>query len=491
MLNDHFDTKKLIDDIKGHVTIELFNAKTGKLEQKTESDNFIAQAGVRHLQWAQRNFYFKDQIYTLNNTLDQDYIPIDPYNSIVLSDSATPEAPSTEWYMPGKLIGYSTKLTYVGSNNLRGSPNGVQSEATPTYTKWVFDWPTNAANGTISSIGWMSNVALTPSGTTALFASSASIIDTKTSGIPFIANIAKGANGVWFGAGGSSSNATTIYVLDSNFQQTSAFNISSQFSTSYTVNGIAWDSANSKLWVLGRNAATSFRIASYNSGGTLIDGPFAVTTRTVYYGLTYDGNDLYTLGVSTSSTTAGANNAPLYKISTSGVDVANYSVQLGDFTGYSGDAHYERAYSLAYDNSRNQIIIGTGYAYTVGNTRAALVLNSNGYTGRFVYYDTSGNTAGVDASSVVWPMSINSFPNNGARKPIYSMYDNWQYLWTPDFEIDSNGEILITQGLVNNTTNSYVSRVRLDGLGSRTVLASPVTKNNTQTMKITYQMNYS
>lgn len=279
--------------------------------------------------------------------------------------------------------------------------------------------------------------------------------------------------------------------MDNNFQQTSAFNISSQFSTSYTTNGIAWDSVNSKLWVLGRNAVSSFRIASYSIGGTLIDGPFAITTRTAYYGLTYDGTDLYTLGVSTFSTSPGTNSQPLYKISTSGVDVATYSILLGDSTSYSNDGYYERALSIAYDNNRNQLIIGTGYIYNTGNTQAAAALYWNGYSGRFMYYDTTGNPAGVDASSVVWPMQINSFPNNGARKPIYSMYNDWQYLWTPDFEVDSNSEILITQGLVGNNTNSYVSRVRLDGMGSRTVLASPVTKNNTQTMKITYQMNYS
>ena len=193
----------------------------------------------------------------------------------------------------------------------------------------------------------------------------------------------------------------------------------------------------------------------------------------------------------TLNTTPAASNQILYKINTSGVDVANYTIQLGDFTGYSSDAYSERCYSIAYDSNRNQLLIGSAYIYNTSQTYASAVLNSNGYTGRFMYYDTSGNPAGVDASSVVWPSDIVTFPNNGARKPIYSMHNNWSYIWTPDFEVDSNGEIIITQGLVSNTTNSYVSRVRLDGMGSRTKLASPVTKNNTQTMKITYQMNYT
>jgi len=386
--------------------------------------------------------------------------------------------------MPGKITAWASKNTYVGVDTMRGSPNAAQSEATPTYTKWVFDWPTNAGNGIISSIGWMKLVAASPRSPNLTFTSNSSIVQTKTVSIPYVLTIAKASPTVWFGASGSGS---TIFVLDANFQQTSAFSIVAQFST-YAPAGIAWDSINSKLWVLGKNSGSTSRIASYSQAGSLIDGPFTVTNRN-YYGLTFDGTDLFTLGDSTTNTTG--NTVPLYKISISGAELASYSVPLIDYLP-AGNAYYERARSIAYDTERNQLIVGSNVFYNSSSTADPASLISNyGVSGRFMYFDTNGNSKGVDATSVPWPNNQHSVTNS-TRASIYSYATQNYYTIGPDFEYNGTGEIVMPQAITSgNVNNVYINMVRIDGMGSRTLLASPVTKNNTQTMKITYQMNYT
>jgi hypothetical protein len=138
------DYKQLFE---GKVTLQLFGAKTQKLEQEIIANNFAANQTIRYNDWLQRN--------TIKNGLsaigvsDTDYSPHQAANAIVLTDSNLAESASTEWYMPGKTIGYALKSTYAGTDIWRGTVGTLDLLATSTSTKWVFDWPTNAANGTI------------------------------------------------------------------------------------------------------------------------------------------------------------------------------------------------------------------------------------------------------------------------------------------------------------------------------------------------------
>lgn len=490
MLSEKFAGKKLINGIEGHVTIELFDKRTGKLQHKQKSNNFIAQAGVRHLQWAQRAYYFKDQIHALTSgsgTLDEDYQPVDPYNSIVLTDSTENESPLTEWFMPGKLIGYSTKANYAGSDVYRGTPNPTQSEATNTYTKWVFDWPTNAANGTIGSVGWMHNVKLLDVGSGQFtFNSNASIEQVYQTGVPCINRLARASDSLYFGASTVSGNYTTIYVLDGNFAQTSTFSVGADFTT-VQLAGIAWDSANSKLWVLGRSDFSTWKIASYDQSGTRIDGPHTVTTRD-YHGLTYDGTGLWSITSSGATVTA-------YRIATNGSNMSSFP-----FNVHTNGSYTEYARSIAYETSTQTLFIGTAL-YRSQYYPPEEPLEFYGTSGSIRVFDLSGNQKGVPVDTGLWKNDVlytSNFPSNPFlyRNNLYGCYTSQvfdqDYQLDTDFDLKSWDTILVPQKLIyTNTTNGCVMQIRRDGMGSRTKLATPVTKDNTQTMKITYQMNYS
>lgn len=308
MLNDSIDTTGAIDKIRGHVTVELFDAKSGKLVDKQEQHNFIANSGKEYLRYLQRA-NFKNQISTLATGADVDKIPINPFEAIALTDSTKTEDSANEWIMLGKLVGYSTKATYAGADTKRGTPSGSLSETTSTYTKWVFDWPVHSANGTIGSVGWMPAIYKNQweySNDYNVFCAdelnnSSTLISYKAS--PFAQHarpMAYANSNLMFFA-----NGTTTTSYDANLATINSF-------STINASGIAWDSSNSKLWVI-----SGSQIASYSSTGTVIDAPISITTRS-YRGLTFDGTNLWTL-VGTQA----------HCINTSGADVSNFATTFG------------------------------------------------------------------------------------------------------------------------------------------------------------------
>ena len=317
MIGETFNTTKLLDGIHGNLTVELRDATTDTVQEKMQATNFVAQAAIRRLKWLQRANHFKDQISVLNAPLDQDYQWPEAQSHIVLSSSTAPTNSSEEWQMFGKLAGYAGKYTYSGLDTLLGTPNSTLCEATPTYTKWVFDCPTSAVNGVIGSVGWMTlgHTYRATVGYPGRFYTSCSVQDTKSTANQYW-RIARASSTQYFAV---STNSPTIFVLDQNFAQTNTFSVGSQFKAATTPNGLVWDGNSNKLWVIGINSSNAPIIASYNSSGVLQDGPSTITNRT-YRGLAFDGTHLWSLA------NISSDNFTLYRINTSGGDVSNIAM---------------------------------------------------------------------------------------------------------------------------------------------------------------------
>lgn len=472
MLEEAFDSEELVQKIEGQVTAELFDAKTGELVQREETHNFISQPAIAFLKQAQRTV-FKQGIYTLNSSLVQDYQLLDKSDAtLVLTDLTDAEDPANETHMYGRPIGWASKTVYSGSDTLRGTVNAALSQATSTYCKWVFDWPTNAANGTIASIGWSKS----PTGgfDTSLTNNAYSYASASTLGQVYSSStnynyLSRASSSVCYAASGS-----TIYTLNASFVQSSTFSVSAQMSS---VNGIAWDSANNKLWVAGTFGVTS-KIASYNASGTLIDGPF--TTARQYAGLAYDGQYLWG-GLS------GNPNHTLYRInSATGAEVSNFT-----FPAYTS----ENIADLSCSQATSTVWVKVYYGSQAGGVGQTQQLKAFNYTGQ---------PTAVSVSVISWsPTSQGLRSYGGAQTSGAGTYDNYSSS-TAAIDNDSSFPIAIAYGFdvidkynflntvaLTASKNFRIAIITADGLGSRALLPTPIAKTSSQTLRITYQMNYS
>jgi len=155
--------------VKGHVRIELYDAKTGELTDEQEGDNFIANFILtKALKQAQKAL-FVPQCYNNSAALPllksassstNNYDGMFRY--LVLTNSTDDESPSTETGLSGNIIGYADRVPYVGADVLKGTINQVESYANEDKAHWVFDFGTDKANGTIGSVSWVYKYPETP-----------------------------------------------------------------------------------------------------------------------------------------------------------------------------------------------------------------------------------------------------------------------------------------------------------------------------------------
>lgn len=423
ILSRLFDYKK---QLEGKVTLQLFDAKTNNLIQEVKSQNFASNQTNQYNDWLQRNA-FKTGLSAIGVT-DTDYSPHQAANAMVLTDNSNIESPSSEWYIYGKVVGYAVKATYAGTDIWRGTVATTELSANNTSTKWVFDWPTHAGNGTIASVGWIDSQQQTLSATDPILRSSASVQSTYATPSGWT-RFARASSSLAFGNTGTS----VVTVLNGSYAQTTTFNTNAQFTA---IRGLAWDDVNSFLWVIGDNGAAR-RIAAYNSSGILQTGPFTVTTRS-YICLAYDGTSLWSITQDSGSNHTG------WKMSTvDGSDVSNFTFTTNPSSVVCG---------LAWDSTKN--ILWMRYSGTTG----------------IQAWDSSGNRKATEISTQVYTPSAGNYLTNLNQSNDFDMVSGYQLAFA-------------------NSTTMY--HLRMDGLGTRALLPSPVTKNNTQTLRLIYQINYT
>jgi len=135
--------------VRGFATVELFN-ESGKKVLEEKSENSLTYLETNRLIWnVKRDFYTGHP----SGALGEPYYPI--YN-LILDSSTDPIIYTSSMLCKNisTIIGWSSKGTYSGSDTLRGTVNPVESYWTNEKVRWVFDFPTHAANGTFQRVVW-------------------------------------------------------------------------------------------------------------------------------------------------------------------------------------------------------------------------------------------------------------------------------------------------------------------------------------------------
>lgn len=144
--------------LRGFTKIELFDEKRfGKKVEEVTAENFISINMKDYLEYILMNEYSKIGV-GLSGT---DMMPLTyrefPFNVLALTTDSRPENPQIERVVMGDIIGYAFKNQYVGSDTRRGTLNSAESYRDRSMAHFVFDFATNAANGTFSSVVWYSD----------------------------------------------------------------------------------------------------------------------------------------------------------------------------------------------------------------------------------------------------------------------------------------------------------------------------------------------
>ncbi|HHV74982.1 MAG TPA: hypothetical protein GXX41_10175 [Thermoanaerobacterium sp.] len=377
--------KEKVSKIRGLVTVELFDAATKKKVLEAKTENLITSIGYN---------YLRNQLITY--ALGSTYTGSKPsfenvFSQIQLYSGNEPEI-EEKFPSLGELVGWSDQTTYSGSDSLRGTVNTAESKMNYddlSRVHFVFDWPTNAANGTFQTIIWGSRNLLSMK-ITAISVT----FDTHLVGVI-------GNTQVLYVLGYQNNK---IYKLDPN-----TFTVISSFSTPGTYpRGLAWDGTN--IWIGDINSNKIYKISP--SDRTVISS-FSFSKP---YGIAWDGSYLWV-------TTTVDNK--IYKVD------PNSGTILSSFTGPT-----------------------TNYSIPVAHDKQNLYINDSS-----TFYKIDPATGKVK-SKYYAALSCSALTWDGEK--FISVYDS----------------------PYNNSVP--ISTIYNVNYGARTLLASPVTKTSTNTMKIQY-----
>jgi hypothetical protein len=146
--------------VKGHCRVELRNAKTDELVDVREGDNFLSygllNAILKQMQKAVFAGFCPRAGLGLPPLADSsfNYSYNGAFRYLILTDSNMVENSSTESEVPGNVVGWCDRSAYAGTDVLRGTLNYNESFADEKEVRWVFDFGTDKANGTINSVCW-------------------------------------------------------------------------------------------------------------------------------------------------------------------------------------------------------------------------------------------------------------------------------------------------------------------------------------------------
>jgi hypothetical protein len=157
-----------VENPQGHVQVELRDAETGHLDHQDEGHNFISRLwAIGAKSW--QHFIFTNPAYQatlgafpltdagylqdIGRTTVFDY----PGTAIACWNDATAEASSTEQKITMDsfgLVAWADKQYASSVDRNRGVVNIAETTYRALGELLVYDWPTNAGNGTFQSIGY-------------------------------------------------------------------------------------------------------------------------------------------------------------------------------------------------------------------------------------------------------------------------------------------------------------------------------------------------
>ncbi len=288
--------------------IEMFEGKKKVKEAVTHN---VVNNHVNQIAFLQ--FFYDNCKQSSNLTI------YNPFTNIILTDYEGEEN-ADEVCVRGNVIAWANKSTqYVGTDPLRGTINNAESELFDStqsgYLKYVFDFPTHAANGNINSIWWTYGRDNTYRYLGDLFLRKASV-----RGYTDICCDGSYVYGV--------RDSGTIYkmVMDSGTAETISF-------TTNNLRGIEWDGTN--FWLADNATKTIYKCNTVFS----VISTVALTVSENIIGITLYNNKIF---VSTP--------AALYRIALDGTVEARITAETLGFqsNGITGPAKANNKYLMCY-----------------------------------------------------------------------------------------------------------------------------------------------
>jgi hypothetical protein len=435
--------------------IELFDAHSGRKQNEVPFHNFIAIPQLEYIK-QQARFGFSGPgpdcaSYPGVNTAEMARPDCMAY--IVCSKYNAAEVPASERYPFGDIVGWSDRTAYVGADTKRGSVNISETIKTRSYSRWVFDWPTNAANDTFRSVLWAGSISAGSNqyGSTASYSwgLTESSIDGGIGAGAFLFNYV--TNSYWtrdigltpLSAGQALADVdvyacvgvkNTVDKFDwGNGTIVSSLSAATLGVGASTIGGVTYDpnGGTPALWVTGwtttsiykRNASTGAAISSFvGPAGEAGFGP-----------IDFDGTYLWVIGITTGK---------VYQLTTAGAVVTSWTPGA-TMTGIAVDSNG--------DVWLSETPVGTSPTYWV-------------YTGTGTY---KGKFAGYSGGTATYPKPIAWVRQDGTSRHLATCYS------------------------VSTSTSDGILLHDWQMLGARVNLAADVTKTSLQTMKITYEFQFS
>jgi len=376
-------------------TVQLFDAVTGELTYEAKAENLVNNI-ISKL--AYMDYFYYRIIGSISN---YNFTP--PWQVLILTNYTGAEDPDC-YYAKGNLIGWADKTTaYAGASSIQGTINSSETKLDVNKTgnvHFVFDFPTNAANGTFQTVWWSDNyyntligyksspsrasndsISVCSNGLTT-FDSYYSILWTKytSTDLTLIDNI-KPVGAPAINISGMDYDGVNVYVLDFTNKKLHKFAgdmstwISSINITGYNVNwgttaldmtelnGVIYFSTN-YVFMVAVNKTTGIIISATDL--RLILGYTANFTTLFYFSLTSDGVDKFYIGVYASSLLPNPSNFIL---------VLDTSFTCVGMLADSGGTYVMK---LSYDRSSKDLYAFDFYNSTYGIRRFLMVRSSPG-----------------------------------------------------------------------------------------------------------------
>jgi len=144
---------KIITPARGSFKIELFDSLTGKKTYEAESENRITAvlSNVAYMEMIYNSILDSNSPKYIYNTYNAGN-SYTPNRVMILTDADRAEDPYDP-FIYGNIKGYADLwAAYAGSESYRGTINESETKRYDNTKHFVVDFPTNAANGTFSSI---------------------------------------------------------------------------------------------------------------------------------------------------------------------------------------------------------------------------------------------------------------------------------------------------------------------------------------------------
>jgi hypothetical protein len=481
------------DLTRGIVTVELSDAETGRIAYRETAENFVSNQSKAVARWFQRFMWGMFCPVETKNAAGYrpSEMPWFPADHIAYWNDATAENAATEVNVQKELVGWASRNPIGSNSGKRGVVNISESEFTDSYAKWVWDWTTAQGNGTFQSVGWTrvhetngfpmarfpeeDLITVTHSGT---YTSMAAALAWSASGSKWLMIDALQASpySVRLVSVGTSGGASTVEVT-----------LSGWASYQGTIKDV--DVYGTNYFSCGFSPTNYPRLVKHDSTGAVIWTKDEGTQYAYHRGVTVDSSG--------KPWTAGSDGIMRRHSASDG------TVELTITPALAPSA----LYGIAYDPADGHFWIsglfsgGVGIAKVdnSGGTVGPLFgLNANSYTvnstvgnpdppaGNYVVPASNGrdtfgfgrNVASASSSTGYSVIRTPSIANNLTTVSSYGL----------PLAIGPSG--VLYAGLSANAGTKYISSLAGATLGTRVRLSSPVTKTNTQNLKVTYQFDF-